>query len=965
MESFLFNLIFELSNEIILQIDRNLNIVDLNKAACIFFNFSKESIIQQPIRKLFQHTPETWLSLLQNYSEESINFSDPVSSSTKNPTETSSPEIIQVLPSIREGKPSWVIRCKNPKSPINKTNTEFFQEIQSHALLKTVHLMSMDLPETALYQSIVDLLAFLTSSPVCCLSIQNKDTSRSMGFFISGKLSLQDIDPEDLETIHITIEERSAPSNPSPEFGSNQEKQSINSLSETIFDSQGRLLIVPVIQRANCHAVLFIQKPLNTTKFNSQEIDLITYFSQLLVIHLEKKQLTIMEKKQRKQVKILRELLQIRNTSLEHATVLELILDQLSTVIDYDSACIMLINNRNISIAAHRRFRTQEQLDIPLETGKYPHIEQVLTQKKPIIIRDTRQDERWFRIPNTDYIRSWLGIPLIARDRVLGLLNLDKTQPNYYTEEDAELALIFANQAAIAIENAQLYDYERQRVHQLDALRNTVTELSSELELSILLRTILERAIEFLGATGGDLGLLDEAKQEIVILTSFNMGRDFQNTRMQLGEGAMGLAAQTRSTIVVNDYKTWHNASPQYSDGLWHAVIAVPFLIGDRVVGAIGIIDQNKDRQFSEADQVMLKQFAEHAAIAVENAILLKNSQEASDRLLILHRTSQEIVMASLDPEDIYASIHHASAQLMPAEAFALTLLDEANQSIQAVYLVDRSGRVPAQTIPSTKGLSGMVIRSGESIYIQDTQANENNDPIHFGDPEKVRSVLAVPIRLRGNVIGMLSAQSYQPNAYKKEDQNLLEMLASYAAIALDNLKLFKEIQKLAITDPLTDIYNRRHLFELGQREFSRARRLKRPLSLLYLDIDHFKTINDTLGHKTGDIVLKKLAQIIKTYTREIDILGRYGGEEFVIVLVETPIKDAFQTAERLRKLINESFQSDTKIHHLTVSIGVAELKASTNSFYHLIDEADSALYQAKNAGRNQVQIFNQDQTGA
>ncbi len=960
MESLLFNLIFDPIKESIVQIDKDFLLVDLNQAAKNHFGYAKIKAFQPALNEisdlnLLCFLPDAHRDLFfQNKTG--------LSPASDQDTTVSQQAILGVFPSVTNGDLSLIIYLGDSESFTRKSITEFFKQIQPLATLKTTELISLDLPESKLYQNLIDLLSFVTTSPLCALHILESDTHPITETFISGNVTSIKSDPEVMGIIQQSTKEFSDLIKSSDLCQDNQPKTpDINHQPELILAPDCKLLRVTISKNRNYQALLILQKPGIHHDFDSQELAIISFFSQTLSQHFENKRLSILEKKGRKQATILKELLQIRNTSLDHATALEQILDQLSMVIDYDSACIMLVNENRISVAAHRRFRAQEQLDIPLETGKYPHIEQVLTEKKPIIIKDTRQDARWFRVKNTDYIRNWLGVPLIARDRVLGLLNLDKTQPDYYTDEDAELALIFANQAAIAIENAQLYDYERQRVHQLDALRNTVTKLSSELELSILLRTILERAIDFLGASGGDLGLLDETSQEIVILTSINMGSDYKDTRMQLGEGAMGLAAQTHSPIIVNDYKSWSNASPQYSNGLWHAVIAVPFLIGDRVVGAIGIIDENENRQFLEADQVMLKQFAEHAAIAVENAILLKNSQSASNRLLILHRISQEIVTASLDPEDIYASIHHATAHLMPAEAFALTLLDETNQTINAVYLVDRSGRVSAQIIPSSKGLSGQVIRSGKSIYIQDTQINDHKNTIHFGDPEKVRSVLAVPMRLRGNVIGMLSAQSYQPNAYKEEDQNLLEMLASYAAIALDNLKLFKEIQKLAITDPLTDIFNRRHIFELGQREFSRARRLKRPLSLIYLDIDHFKNVNDTLGHKTGDFVLKKLAEIIKDNTREIDILGRYGGEEFIIILVETPIRDACQTAERLRKIVNEGFQNEPNISNLTVSIGVADLKPNTSSFYHLIDEADTALYKAKNSGRNQIKAYCQE----
>jgi diguanylate cyclase (GGDEF)-like protein len=163
-------------------------------------------------------------------------------------------------------------------------------------------------------------------------------------------------------------------------------------------------------------------------------------------------------------------------------------------------------------------------------------------------------------------------------------------------------------------------------------------------------------------------------------------------------------------------------------------------------------------------------------------------------------------------------------------------------------------------------------------------------------------------------------------------------MLASYAAIALDNAALFKSIEHLAAVDSLTGIYNRRKLFELGRSEYHRARRFHRPLSILMFDIDHFKRVNDTFGHSVGDLVLSQFAHLLKAGIRDIDILGRYGGEEFLIILPETRKTTAVSIANRLRAQIAATFQNmyDGSIS-LTASIGVAAMKDDTHSFTGLM----------------------------
>ncbi|MBN1148166.1 MAG: diguanylate cyclase, partial [Anaerolineales bacterium] len=445
-----------------------------------------------------------------------------------------------------------------------------------------------------------------------------------------------------------------------------------------------------------------------------------------------------------------------------------------------------------------------------------------------------------------------------------------------------------------------------------------------------------------------------------LIVVSHNMGKDYANTRMAIGEGAMGLSIKKREAVIVEDYSTWENASPQYVEGTWHAVLAVPIMAGKRVIGSIGMVDLDPQRRFTATDQHLLSLFAHHAAIAVENARLYKTAREAAEKRAILHQVSQAIVAASLEPEGIYEAIHQAAARLMPTEAFAITRYNETEQAVDAVYLVDRGERYPPMQIPANQGIGGRVIQDGKSIYIPDIlDVQELGDGIHFGDQDQVRSILAVPMYLRGKVVGMLSAQSYQVHGYTPEDQYLLEMLATYAAIALDNASLFRRIQQLAITDTLTGIFNRRHLFALGQREFLRAKRLSHSLSVIMLDIDHFKQVNDSYGHAAGDHVLHRLAQLLRSAIREIDIIGRYGGEEFTIILPETNLFTAQEIAERLREHVNETFQgADSNPISITVSIGVAEIQEDIPDFTALVAQADTAMYSAKQEGRNRVGVL-------
>ena len=189
-----------------------------------------------------------------------------------------------------------------------------------------------------------------------------------------------------------------------------------------------------------------------------------------------------------------------------------------------------------------------------------------------------------------------------------------------------------------------------------------------------------------------------------------------------------------------------------------------------------------------------------------------------------------------------------------------------------------------------------------------------------------------------------------------------MAIFAGQVGLALQNARLFEEIQQLAMTDELTGISNRRFLTELGRREINRAQRFARPFSILFMDIDHFKVVNDTYGHAVGDQVLRFLAEYCQKNLREVDVFGKYGGEEFVVLLPETDTSEAVIIAERLRdKIKNEPIATTVGPLAITVSFGVASFSQAMHDFDMLLYQADMAMYAAKQAGRNQVCAYLQN----
>ncbi|MEI8132009.1 MAG: diguanylate cyclase [Leptolinea sp.] len=218
------------------------------------------------------------------------------------------------------------------------------------------------------------------------------------------------------------------------------------------------------------------------------------------------------------------------------------------------------------------------------------------------------------------------------------------------------------------------------------------------------------------------------------------------------------------------------------------------------------------------------------------------------------------------------------------------------------------------------------------------------------------RSIASAPLRSKGQVFGFLNLESSQPGFYNQKHADRLQAFADQAAVAIENARLYAEVQQYAITDELTAIYNRRGLYELGKREVERAHRYSRGLSAIMIDTDKFKSINDTYSHSVGDQVLRILANRLKGCIREVDILGRYGGDEFVILLPETDLQSALPVAERARLSVCETeFQTSAGDIPLAVSVGVADLSGDKLTFEALLEKADNAMFQAKTMGKNQV----------
>jgi hypothetical protein len=243
---------------------------------------------------------------------------------------------------------------------------------------------------------------------------------------------------------------------------------------------------------------------------------------------------------------------------------------------------------------------------------------------------------------------SEVDLPLRIDNQIVGVLFVESAQPNAFTQEDFEVLVAASRQAGIAIGRVRLIANERRRADELEALRATMTDISTELDLGKLLQSVLERAVSLLNASGGELAIYDEASKEIVVVACHNIGRDTIGTHVKLGQGAMGLTAQTREPLILDDYKSWAGHLQQYESSPARSILAVPMISGGRLFGSIGVLHSEPDRIFQPADLRQLMLFAQQAAIAISNAQLYSSAQQQKEYLEAVLDTSP-VAVVTLD----------------------------------------------------------------------------------------------------------------------------------------------------------------------------------------------------------------------------------------------------------------------------------------------------------------------------
>ncbi len=335
-------------------------------------------------------------------------------------------------------------------------------------------------------------------------------------------------------------------------------------------------------------------------------------------------------------------------------------------------------------------------------------------------------------------------------------------------------------------------------------------------------------------------------------------------------------------------------------------------------------------------------------------------SSEKSE-VAVFHELGKALT-SSLQLDQVLRTIMEKINEVLRPDTWSLLLMDQDKNELYFQIATGTGAEALKDVrIKVGQGLAGWVAQSGEAVVVPDT----SKDSRFFGKVDErthlaTKSIVAVPVRFRDHCLGVIELINCMgPEGFSQRDLALLEALADYAAIAIENARHVQRIHELTITDDCTSLYNARHLNFMLDTEIYRSHRYAFEFSLIFIDLDHFKSVNDTHGHLMGSKLLNEIGSAIKEHCRLIDLAFRYGGDEFVLLLPQTSKDSAIGVARRLHDLIGETvWLTDVALNvRLTASVGVASYPGDSRTKAELLHLADEAMYLVKNTTRDNVAV--------
>jgi diguanylate cyclase (GGDEF)-like protein/putative nucleotidyltransferase with HDIG domain len=576
-----------------------------------------------------------------------------------------------------------------------------------------------------------------------------------------------------------------------------------------------------------------------------------------------------------------------------------------------------------------------------------------------VVLRDLWRDSLWEALDKEESfrhlrqlllgqeLRTVVGISLQAKERVFGVLLLGTPDNRSFTPAERRLLLALGHQIGVAVENSYLIQQTSRRSEELHILNEIGRALSSTLEPDILFERIYSEMRRLLDVDSFFIAFMDRGAEQVRFELEVINGERKPKRARPTGNHLVEYLVQTRQPLLVRDHYEEETKRLGF-DPIQRAgsLCAVPLILYDRAIGVMAV-HSPQERMFDEGHVELLRVLASEAGIAIENARLFAEEQKKSRQLTLLNNISGHAI-TTLNPEEMLAKIAAEIENGLTYDHIGIAILEYSTKELviqaEAGHRRDAVGR----RILLGEGLVGQVARTGQMAVVREANSTTPRTVL----PESV-SAIALPVSYGEQLLGVLYVESSEKCDFNEQEVLLMRTLADLFAGALHNALTYQKAQEQAITDGLTGVKTHRYLMETLSMEWKRSTRANRPFSLVLMDLDRFKFVNDFYGHLEGDVVLQRVGHILEQNCRRSDVVARYGGDEFVILMPETTVEQARQLASKLRGWV----ASDPLLRdkNITASFGIAGFPVHGSTPQELIQVADSSMYLSKHQGGNSV----------
>ncbi|MGC8962708.1 MAG: GAF domain-containing protein [Candidatus Bipolaricaulaceae bacterium] len=645
---------------------------------------------------------------------------------------------------------------------------------------------------------------------------------------------------------------------------------------------------------------------------------------------------------QRKTAEVLRRLnaVFVRLSSiLELPDLFRLIAQELRRFISFDAFFVAVVDAQREKIVPLFALEEGEEIalpELPLDP-KESTTAWVIVRGEPLFLEDVERMPPPVPFKTVGRpTRAWAGIPLVAQAEVIGILSVQSFSPIPFGEREKTVLLGFSSAAAAALHNALLLRQVRQTAEKLRRLEEASRRLKMAQAKEELYGIALDAVAQVFGFRYA--AVLEAHEDALVLVAHRGYPPELLGMRLPFsgGKGVTVAAYLANEPLYVPDVRE----DPRYVAGLptAGAELAIPISIGEKRFGVLNVEHDQIDGIPPE-DRELLKILAAELAVALLGLARLESLRDLSQKLEILHEISQRLQRCTT-VEEVCRTAVEATAERLGLFQINIGLVRD-----DFLVPVAEAGDLLHKARPFRKGegIAGKTWATGKTIWgnVEDFPEAKPVDP-------RIRSFISAPIGDRG----VLQALADRPDFFTPDDVRVVEILARHVYEELRRVELEAELREQAIRDPLTGLYNRRFLDEVLRREIARAERYGHPLSLILIDIDNFKELNDRYGHLVGDEALRRVAKALRENIRRVDYIFRWGGDEFCVILPETNGPGAKEVVRRFQ----EPFGILAEEPVIRLTLGYASWdprKEPAPSVEDLFRRADQLLYEMKRAKSN------------